>query len=310
MTPQIQILLATYNGGNFLAQQLDSLFDQTVQDFEILARDDASSDDTLAVFAHYMERFPGRIRLLPVESRLGPALNFGTLLEHSRAPYIMFCDQDDLWHPDKIQRSLARMAQMEAQYGAGSPLLVFSDLEVVDYQMQPLAASFWKHLHMNPRSGSDLSRLLAQNIIAGCTMLLNRPLVDLSLPVPPTAFMHDAWIGLVCACIGRMDYLPETTVRYRQHQNNVWGAQPTWPPRLPRLLGRLLRRERREFIGQPMAAVLLERFDGRLNAGQRNALQVFANLHDQPGVVRRWQLVRYGFWQHGLIRNIGLLLEI
>ena len=107
----IDILMATHNGEEYIGQQLDSIFAQTNQDWQLLCRDDGSNDSTVSIVTQYMTRHPGRIKLLSDnKGRLGVGLNFGELLEHSNADYIMFADQDDVWLPEKIDRGSCHAA--------------------------------------------------------------------------------------------------------------------------------------------------------------------------------------------------------
>ncbi len=100
-------------------------------------------------------------------------------MKMSRAPYVMFADQDDKWLTNKVETSLDQLKAMERQYGSHLPLLIHTDLTVVDSKLGELASSFWKYAGLNPNQTS-LNRLLSQNILTGCTMLMNRALVELA----------------------------------------------------------------------------------------------------------------------------------
>ena len=215
------MLLATYNGARFLAQQLDSLLTQTHPNTTILARDDGSSDTTGQVLADYASRYPQRITVFAVPSAgTGAAGNFLTLLRHSTAPYVAFADQDDVWLPDKLTRQLTAL---EALHTTG-PALCFTDLQIVDEDLHPLYGSFWQHERHDPATARQLTRLVMQNVVAGCTALLNRPLADLAAQMPPDAHMHDWWTALLACAFGESTWLAEPTVLYRQHGANVFGA--------------------------------------------------------------------------------------
>ena len=147
----IVILLSTYNGEKYIKQQLDSLFSQTYKDFEIIVRDDKSMDNTLEILKSF------DIKLVDSTQNLGAKKSFASLLEYaiqnSDAEYFMFCDQDDIWEKDKIEKTLKKMEEMGSEFG-NVPLLVHTDLKVVDEKLNILSASMWKYQNINPSSNS------------------------------------------------------------------------------------------------------------------------------------------------------------
>ena len=223
-SPSIQILLATYNGARFLQEQLDSLFAQTRQDFTLLVRDDGSTDNTLQIVRDYQQRYPDRIRIITDRRKnLGATRNFGCLLEHADADYIFCCDQDDIWKPDKVEMEMREMAVLE-QADTTVPCLVFSDMMAIDEVGHVQNDSVWQQLHLHP-DFFTLNRLLVQNIPHGCTMLINRPMRNLAVPLPKEALLHDHWIALLAASCGRWKAISEPTVLLRNHGSNVTRKQ-------------------------------------------------------------------------------------
>ncbi|MDD3769168.1 MAG: glycosyltransferase family 2 protein [Sulfuricurvum sp.] len=221
----INIIISSYDGEAYLRDQLASLFAQSVQDFTVLIRDDGSADNTLAIIAEYQMLYPNRIRLVSGSSEnLGSRKSFMKLLEHADAPYIMLCDQDDVWGSDKIEVSLTKIREMEKNHGADKPLLVFTDMRVVDGELNVIHESFWKYQKLDPEIAHDWKKLLAQNVITGCTMIMNRAAREVSLPFAVPTMMHDHWIGVNVAKYGKVGYLDAPTVLYRQHGANVEGA--------------------------------------------------------------------------------------
>ncbi len=220
----VSILLAAYNGERFLPQQLASLRAQTV-DFRVLWQDDGSADGTLALLEAVSRedaRFrPGKAQGL----HLGAVGNFLSLMAQDDAPYTALCDQDDVWHGDKLTRCVAAMEAAEALYGADTPLLVHSDSRLIGADGKTLHASFFAHQQWDG-SAADLPRLLVQNNVTGCTVLMNAALRRLVVAhaVPETLFMHDWFIALTAAAFGQVIFLPEALVDYRQHGSNVLGA--------------------------------------------------------------------------------------
>ena len=221
----IDILMATCNGEAYLEEQLESLFCQTFQDWHLLVRDDCSEDRTVAILNDYKRRYPDRITLMhDSPKRLGASLNFGALLSRSSADYIMFADQDDRWLPHKVETTLKKMTDMEERYSREKPLLVFTDLTVADEQLQVICGSFWQHRNINPKN-TRVNCLLSENVAPGCSMMLNRNLKKIAVPVPEQAIQHDWWIMLLGAIYGKIDFVAAPTMLYRQHGSNDIGAR-------------------------------------------------------------------------------------
>lgn len=222
---KINILLATYNGEKYLNEQLDSLFSQTFQDFKIIIRDDQSTDNTLEIIKEYQVLYQNRIELL--EDNLGnlkSSKSFMKLLEYSKAEYLMFCDQDDIWLPTKIEVSFNRLKELEQKDNTITPLLVFTDLKVVDEKLNTMHESFWKYQKLIPEISKYWKKLLAQNVVTGCTMIINKQAKDVCFPFELEMMIHDQWISVNVAKHGKIDYINEQTILYRQHGNNVAGA--------------------------------------------------------------------------------------
>lgn len=221
----ISILMATYNGGKFIAEQIESLINQTLTEWKLFINDDGSDDDTIRIVNSYQKKDP-RIQLLPSTAHnLGARDNFAHLMQTTKAGYIMFCDQDDVWLPEKVQLTFELMQKCEGDYGPQTPLLVHTDCRVVGLQQQTLAPSFSQYQRMKHVEENPLRILLTQNFVTGCTVMINRALLNIALPVPREAVMHDWWLALVAASAGRIRFLEQPTVLYRQHQQNVAGAK-------------------------------------------------------------------------------------
>lgn len=227
------IAMATYQGEPYLGPQLDSLCGQTERDWHLLVRDDGSTDATAELLAQYA----GRDRRIEITGssggqQLGATANFGRLAEQALrrgADYLCFADQDDVWTLDKLARTRSRLVA-EEEKSAGTrtaPRLVHSDLTVVDHQLRPLAPSFLRYMGL-AHQASPLGYLTVQNFVTGSTLIANRALLELALPIPPEAVHHDWWFALCAAAAGQIHFVPEPTVFYRQHASNVVGANPYW----------------------------------------------------------------------------------
>ncbi|HWI84515.1 glycosyltransferase family 2 protein [Ramlibacter sp.] len=228
MIKPIYVLLATYNGSAFIAEQLDSLIAQTDPGWRLLVRDDASTDRTAEIVAAYAAK-DARITVLAAsQTNQGTAANFGRLLRaacEQGAAYVMLMDQDDVWRADKIERQIRLMRTEEERLGAGVPILVHSDLELIDCDGRTIHSSFMNFQHIRDEPSAPLRTLLVQNYVTGCTILVNRPLLDAALPIPPSAMVHDWWLALIAATVGKILYDPTPTVGYRQHPGNQIGAK-------------------------------------------------------------------------------------
>lgn len=220
---KLAILLATYNSSRYLAEQLDSLENQIYRDFTLYIRDDGSTDSTLQILRDYQARY-GNIVVLHDPKRARRAMgSFIWLLDKVDADYYMFCDHDDVWLPQKVERSLAKIREIEE---ADRPALVCTDLIVTDSDLKTISPSLWSYMKLRPELLTKPRYAISCNLFTGCTMIINRAARDISLPVSPRAVMHDSWIGLrVIAAGGAVGWISEPQILYRQHGANVFGAQ-------------------------------------------------------------------------------------
>jgi len=238
---RIDILLATYNGAAFLEPQLDSIEAQTHKNWRLIARDDGSTDRTLEILSAFQARHARKVEILADDDgNLGLVRNFSRLMEHSDAPYTTFCDQDDVWIPEKLELCLEKMRELEREHGAETPLLVFTDLTVVDEGLRVIHPSFWRYQKLDPNGGRSFSQLLVMNVVTGCAALANRSLARIAAPVPSQARVHDWWMALTVAAFGYLAPLFEPTVLYRQHGNQSIGAKALNLWNLPRLVAQFV----------------------------------------------------------------------
>ena len=225
-TPSIDILLATYNGAKYLDQQLQSLLAQTYQHWRLIVRDDGSSDTTLKLLLNFAQKYPDKIFIVKdTKGSLRAKMNFSELITYSQAAYTMFCDQDDVWLPNKIELSLKHLQKLEAEHGIQEPLLVYTDLKVVNDQLGVIHESMWDYTQIVPERDQKWNRLLTVNPAVGCTVMFNQSLRNVVTLIPHKAVMHDWWLALVACFFGHLDFIPQATMLYRQHQNNVVGAR-------------------------------------------------------------------------------------
>lgn len=221
----VEILLPTYNGGNYITALLESLCNQTFVDFTLLTRDDGSNDDTI----DRMEAFYSRLRIVRVENsgrtNLGVIQGFELLITHSTAELLFFCDQDDLWNSEKCERMVNHYLENKSRYGM-TPMLLFSDCELIDDNDTPAGNSFLSAINVNTSSLSDPYYITMKNPAPGCSMAANRDLAVASVPFPTGIFMHDWWMILDASLRGRVIFIDERLVRYRVHSTNTLGLTP------------------------------------------------------------------------------------
>ncbi len=224
---EIYILMATFNGQRFLPEQLESILRQSLKNWVLLVRDDGSADDTVAIIDDYARRDSRIVLINDEQGNLGPALCFGQLLYNAYqrgARYVACSDQDDIWLPDKLAAGLAAIRVLEAHFGEASPALVHSDSEVVDVGLRRLSPSFMHFQNIGNPKRPSLPVLIVQNHVVGCTLMANRALLKVALPIPPDVRMHDWWLALCARACGTIEFLPFPYVRYRQHPDNALGA--------------------------------------------------------------------------------------
>ncbi len=224
----VYIVLGSYNGARFIQQQIKSIQEQSFRNWKLLIRDDCSSDNTTAVIHRIADTDPRIILVEDDFGRQGVVDNFGVLLQtayEAGADYVFLADQDDVWNCEKVDEQLNAMQRAEAMGGTEEPLLVHSDLAVVDGQLNRIRKSFMAYQHIRHEESNSLATLLVQNFVTGCGTLVNRSLLKIALPLPDSLLMHDWWLALCAATFGRIVYVNKTLVLYRQHERNVVGAR-------------------------------------------------------------------------------------
>lgn len=218
---KVDILMATFNGSKYLREQIDSILDQTFQDFKIIIHDDGSTDETVSIVVSYLSRYPEKIKYIDDGIRTGgPKNNFFHLLQFSRADYIMFADQDDVWLRDKIEITFNRLV---SECDENKPCLVHTDLVIVDHELNIIAPSMRDfQMLTTPLSKEDA---LLKNSVTGCTVMFNYKLRNL-IKISDEIIMHDWWLLImVMANRGCLVYINEPTILYRQHASNEVGAK-------------------------------------------------------------------------------------
>jgi len=296
---QVNILLATYNGGKYLAQQLASLQAQTLSNWVLLVRDDGSTDNTRDILDGFAAD-DRRITIIRDDNRnLGVARNFALLAEAAStlgAPFFAFCDQDDVWVPTKLQVQVQTARDLTRQYGGGMPILVHSDLAVVGSDLTPVHPSFMRYQGIPNPGNPELPTVVFQNHVVGCTALGNRALLELALPQPDGVYMHDWWIAICAKAAGMVEYVPERLVSYRQHGSNQVGAGGIRQALRPRAWRRVISKlARLEISALKQAQALHERLMLRCPEGKTvTSCHTLADIARLPYLrpMQRWATLR------------------
>jgi glycosyltransferase involved in cell wall biosynthesis len=302
--------MATYNGQRFIERQLDSILTQSWTDFRLIIGDDASTDKTPDILSDYAKKFPDKISYIPYEDNVGANANFARLLEVSDADYIMLADQDDIWLPDKIADSMHAMQELEKEFGKDLPLLVTSDLTVIDENENQLHASWKKYVGISQKSYS-LPHLLIRHAFLGCTLLFNKELLILATPIPLEAGMHDYWLTLVATVLGKIKSLDHSTILYRLHKRNVVGARQynfSWlmdewrhnPELIENFQQRILKAYARAFL-------FYRRYKNSLSSEEEKIFENFIQLKYLPFHKELWNRLKFGFCEQTFSQNLILL---
>ncbi len=223
----IAILMSAYNGADYIREQIESLLAQSCQDFVVYIRVDGSADGTSEIVDEYASKYPDKIKHVDVDGEnLGCGQSFMWLLEHAEANFYMYCDQDDVWLPTKVEETLAKMKEHDVSGHQDVPCVVFTDAVIVDAQMNTLFDSLWKSNHRNPKDAQDVYRYaIYRQAALGCTMMFNNEARRLALKSKQfpdrKQGQHDRLIVLLCAKLGEVDYVNKSLIKYRQHDKNV-----------------------------------------------------------------------------------------
>jgi len=216
---KVNILMSTYNGQQFLSEQIRSIKEQSYTDWTLFIRDDGSSDNTKEILKDF-ERQDSRIHLIDSDKsdNLGVIKSFHKLVNHDRADYYFFSDQDDVWLPNKLELSLK-----EAQnYLADFPLMVYMDLKVVNQDLEIMTESMVKS--QSHHANTELVQELTENTVTGGVAMINHALAEMWQETDDI-LMHDWYLALLASAFGNLVFIDQPGELYRQHSDNVLGAR-------------------------------------------------------------------------------------
>lgn len=308
----IFILLATYNGAKFLPALLDSIEAQTNSNWILLVRDDGSDDQTLRILQNFASIQPKMRQLTDGLGRLGVTKGFEQLMRSAQtqgANYFAFCDQDDVWIPEKLARLCDALVDTP-RADESIPALAYSDLVVVNEALEPLSYSFFSMNHSGDAWRAPGYWLLSHNLVPGCAMLGNRALIDRSLPFPDEAVIHDWWVLQCAASMGRVVAVEQPLILYRQHGLNTIGAQSI-TQKMRRFVAQLSQQcaeKQKLFVASIAQAGALGRRLNLDSTQERCWLNVIASLSEGLLAANRWRRLWAAIF--GQVRRVGLARNV
>jgi glycosyltransferase involved in cell wall biosynthesis len=233
--PTISVALCTYNGAAYVEQQLRSILAQTHAVDEIVVSDDGSSDDTLQVVSRTLEGVAASVVVIENPTPLGVTANFEQAIERTTGDIVVLSDQDDVWHPHRIENALAA-------FEAGDALVHFTDAQLVDAAGVPLDLTLFESLEVTDatltamRDGHAFGTLLKRNLATGATLAFRRDLLADAMPFP-REWVHDEWLTILAAARERIAASRELSIDYRQHgENQIGVVRPTLRRKIARVL--------------------------------------------------------------------------
>lgn len=295
MKNKVCILLSTYNGEKFLKYQLESLFSQTYKKFDLIVRDDGSTDKTISILEKY------KVKYLKGKN-LGVVKSFLDILKYAKSKdyeFYFFCDQDDIWDLYKIERQLSFIKSLDLT----APILVHSDMRVIDENNKLISNSFFNFNKLD-KNKKDLNYLLVQNNITGNSVLFNKELANL-IRYHENIIMHDWWIGLIASVFGKIYFIDEPLLFYRKHSKNVVGPTKYYS------LSKINKFFNYSIEKQILQAIAFREFYyNYMDRKFQILLDKFVELKDNNFFIRRFNIFRYKFFMQSCGRNIGLLWKI
>lgn len=305
--------MAAYNGQNYIAEQIESILRQSEPDWRLMIQDDCSADATYDIANQYSKKYPEKIGVFRrTENSGGAAANFFSMMKYATSEYTMLADDDDVWLPDKIEKTLSAMREEERIFTKRTPILVHTDVKVVDAGLHLIADSMFRRQGLNYRN-CDLNHMLAQNIVTGCTMMVNRPLLALvtQKTIPDHAVIHDWWFALIAAAMGKICFIDRPTLLYRQHSGNAVGSKSMGG--LNYTLKNLVSVRR---VQNPLRAGFLQadelllKYGLQLDGEMREILTDYVNIPNLNKLKRIGMLKKRNFWKSSIYRKLGQLLLI
>ncbi|MDN4088832.1 glycosyltransferase family 2 protein [Paenibacillus polymyxa] len=299
-TFRVQILLSTYNGEQYIEEQISSLIRQEGVSVQILIRDDGSTDNTLEKLEHLKKLYPQQIVIFKGENR-GVVQSFFDLILMSSNEFDVyaFCDQDDVWNKDKLITAVSSLNK----FANNVPLMYCSATQMVDQWLTPMKK--WPVALRRPLSHYNA---LIENVCVGCTMVFNKTTMELvknNIPLNvKNVIMHDWWIYLCVSSFGRVVFDPQPSILYRQHHNNVLGgATNGWKSKWSKRWNRFIN-GKNHYILSRQAIEFAQTFQQKLDDQKQQEISRFISFQSKNIIKRAIYIFRAPFYRQSVIDNL------
>lgn len=206
MRPKVSVAMATYNGEQYIKEQINSILDNLNDNDEIVISDDGSTDNTIKIIEDFNDK---RIKIIDGPKK-GVKQNFANAIKNAVGKYIFLSDQDDIWAKNKVNKVLEIFQKEKVT-------LVIHDAEIVNEHLDVIEESFFKYRN----SGKGIIKNVWKNTYIGCCMAFENTIKNEILPIPDEIEMHDQWIGIINEKYGKSFFLSEKLIKYRRHEKNV-----------------------------------------------------------------------------------------
>ena len=304
---KIDVLLATYNGEKYIAEQIESIlinfYKVPEYDCRILISDDCSTDKTVEIILE-LSKSDNRITLIDANKKGGVKENFSYLMKSSNADYMFFCDQDDFWLPSKIELFIHKFISLENEYSG--PLLIHSDLCVTNGMLSPKSESMFKYQNLN--SNPTFNELIVSNSVTGCVMACNKALLEIANESSISeSIMHDWYLGLIAKHFGRIIFIDNSLILYRQHGGNQVGAKSfklSEVLKISKMKYNYLKAKESIINTQDQTRLFLKDFSKKIDADRLKSLIQFSESEDTSTLNRLSLFFYHGFKKKGFIRNV------
>lgn len=293
---KISVALCTYNGETFLTRQLASIRQQTRSPYEVVASDDRSTDGTIDILRDFAASVSFPVRITQNDHNLGFVANFERAIQLCQGDLIALCDQDDIWYPTRLERSLEEFtAYPEVGF-------VFADADIIDQQDQLTGMRLWTNFGFVGKRKEQLMTgdytVLAKNrFVTGATVMFRSRLRQNCLPVG-AGWLHDEWLVATAAAVAEVKPIDSPLIKYRQHASQQIGLSP--PPSFQE-------RNRRHWSELARQIGLLEEICSKLS--QQSLTQRGAALYSRYQAHLRFARFRYALPQRRLRRLSAVLHE-
>lgn len=304
---KLAILLATYNGEKYLRQQIDSILNQSFSDYMLYIRDDNSTDSTKNIIKEYVLKYPEKIKEIK-DNKIanGARNNFLLLLKHvyglKKYSLFMFCDQDDVWQKNKIELTIN---EYDKVIDKNIPILIHTDLYVVDKNLNMIYKSFFQYSKLK-KDYVKFNNYLIQNNVTGCTVCINKKLVDLINFDIKYIFMHDWYFALIASAFGQVIFINNQTVYYRQHGQNVVGAKKV--NIYNRIYNKLVKNNTINLFLQ--AENFRNIYYDLLTEENKKIIDAFCKIKNSNRLTKIKIIRKYKFYKQSFVRLIGDLIFI